>query len=86
MKTQEVEFDGDLWFLTKVRTDKFTQLKQYLTLRVLHGGILTLRFELAGLGQDDGIVSILLGYYVIYMRRLLSIKTVVRLLRVSTSI
>lgn len=29
MKTQEVEFDGDLWFLTKKETDKYSQLKDH---------------------------------------------------------
>ncbi len=28
MKTQDIEFDGDLWFLTKKDTDKFHELLQ----------------------------------------------------------
>ncbi|GJM80317.1 general stress protein [Paenibacillus sp. HMSSN-139] len=38
MKTQEVEFDGDLWFLTKEETDKYTQLKQYPNVNVSYVG------------------------------------------------
>ncbi|WP_178022212.1 pyridoxamine 5'-phosphate oxidase family protein [uncultured Paenibacillus sp.] len=38
MKTQEVEFDGDLWFLTKVETDKYTQLKQHPDVNVSYVG------------------------------------------------
>ncbi|SEI91390.1 Pyridoxamine 5'-phosphate oxidase like [Bhargavaea ginsengi] len=26
MKTQEVEFDGDLWFFTKKETDKYKEI------------------------------------------------------------
>lgn len=38
MKTQEVEFDGDLWFLTKEETDKYTQLKQHPNVNVSYVG------------------------------------------------
>lgn len=38
MKTQEVEFDGDLWFLTKEETDKYAQLKQHSNVNVSYVG------------------------------------------------
>jgi general stress protein 26 len=38
MKTQEVEFDGDLWFLTKAETDKFDQLKKHPKVNVSYVG------------------------------------------------
>lgn len=38
MKTQEVEFDGDLWFLTKEETDKYGQLKDYPHVNVSYVG------------------------------------------------
>ncbi|MGN8772385.1 pyridoxamine 5'-phosphate oxidase family protein [Paenibacillus barengoltzii] len=38
MKTQEVEFDGDLWFLTKEETDKYSQLKDHPHVNVSYVG------------------------------------------------
>ncbi|WP_138494871.1 pyridoxamine 5'-phosphate oxidase family protein [Paenibacillus pinistramenti] len=38
MKTQDVEFDGDLWFLTKKDTDKFHELLQNRQVNVAYAG------------------------------------------------
>ncbi|MBD2864943.1 pyridoxamine 5'-phosphate oxidase family protein [Paenibacillus oceani] len=38
MKTQEVEFDGDLWFLTKKDTGKFHELLRYRQVNVSYAG------------------------------------------------
>lgn len=38
MKTQEVEFDGDLWFLTKKDTDKFHELLHHKQVNVAYAG------------------------------------------------
>lgn len=38
MKTQEVEFDGDLWFLTKTDTDKYGQLQRHPEVNVSYVG------------------------------------------------
>ncbi|MGG1611703.1 pyridoxamine 5'-phosphate oxidase family protein [Paenibacillus phoenicis] len=38
MITQEVEFDGDLWFLTKEETDKYSQLKDHPHVNVSYVG------------------------------------------------
>ncbi|CAM4519100.1 general stress protein [Paenibacillus macerans] len=38
MKTQEVEFDGDLWFLTKEDTDKYRQLRDNPNVNVAYAG------------------------------------------------
>src|SRR5690554_681597 len=38
MKTQDVEFDGDLWFLTKKDSDKFHQLLQNQQVNVAYVG------------------------------------------------
>ncbi|WP_230199506.1 pyridoxamine 5'-phosphate oxidase family protein [Bacillus testis] len=38
MKTQEVEFDGDLWFLTKKDTDKYQELQQNPDVNVAYVG------------------------------------------------
>lgn len=38
MKTQEVEFDGDLWFLTKKDTDKFHELLHNKQVNVSYAG------------------------------------------------
>lgn len=38
MKTQEVEFDGDLWFLTKENTDKYRQLRENPSVNVSYVG------------------------------------------------
>lgn len=38
MKTQEVEFDGDLWFLTKTDTDKYGQLQLHPEVNVSYVG------------------------------------------------
>lgn len=38
MKTQEVEFDGDLWFFTKKDTDKYHELLQDSDVNVAYAG------------------------------------------------
>lgn len=38
MKTQEVEFDGNLWFLTKKDTDKFHELLRNQQVNVAYAG------------------------------------------------
>lgn len=38
MKTQEVEFDGDLWFLTKKDTEKFHELLHNRQVNVAYAG------------------------------------------------
>ena len=38
MKTQEVEFDGDLWFLTKRDTGKFHELLHHRQVNVAYAG------------------------------------------------
>src|SRR5690606_18318925 len=38
MKTQEVEFDGDLWFLTMKDTEKYDELKQHPQVNVTYAG------------------------------------------------
>ncbi|WP_018662635.1 pyridoxamine 5'-phosphate oxidase family protein [Heyndrickxia acidiproducens] len=38
MKTQEVEFDGDLWFFTKKDTDKFHEVLQNQEVNVAYAG------------------------------------------------
>lgn len=38
MKTQEVEFDGDLWFLTKKDTNKYRELQQNPSVNVSYVG------------------------------------------------
>lgn len=38
MKTQEVEFDGDLWFLTMKDTSKFQELKEHPDVNVAYVG------------------------------------------------
>lgn len=38
MKTQDVEFDGDLWFLTKRDTDKFHELLRNRQVNVAYAG------------------------------------------------
>ncbi|HZG84353.1 pyridoxamine 5'-phosphate oxidase family protein [Paenibacillus sp.] len=38
MKTQDVEFDGDLWFLTKKDTDKFHELLHHRQVNVTYAG------------------------------------------------
>ncbi|PKR77395.1 general stress protein [Halalkalibacillus sediminis] len=38
MKTQEVEFDGDLWFFTKKETDKFDQILHEQDVNVAYAG------------------------------------------------
>lgn len=38
MKTQDIEFDGDLWFLTKKDTDKFHELLQNRQVNVAYAG------------------------------------------------
>ena len=38
MQTQEVEFDGDLWFMTKKDTHKFDELKQNPSVNVAYAG------------------------------------------------
>lgn len=38
MKTQEIEFDGDLWFLTKKDTDKFHELLRNRQVNVAYAG------------------------------------------------
>jgi len=38
MKTQEVEFDGDLWFFTKRDTDKYDEIKQDQHVNVAYVG------------------------------------------------
>lgn len=38
MKTQDVEFDGNLWFLTKKDTDKFHELLQNRQVNVAYAG------------------------------------------------
>lgn len=38
MKTQEVEFDGDLWFLTMKDTGKYDELKQNPNVNVVYVG------------------------------------------------
>lgn len=38
MKTQEVEFDGDLWFFTKKDTDKFEEIAQHPEVNVAYAG------------------------------------------------
>lgn len=38
MKTQEVEFDGDLWFLTMKDTSKYEELKDHPDVNVAYAG------------------------------------------------
>ncbi|ASS67609.1 pyridoxamine 5'-phosphate oxidase family protein [Paenibacillus sp. RUD330] len=38
MQTQEVEFDGDLWFITKKETDKFEELQHDRRVNVAYVG------------------------------------------------
>lgn len=38
MKTQEVEFDGDLWFLTMKDTSKYEELKDHPEVNVAYAG------------------------------------------------
>jgi len=38
MKTQEVEFDGDLWFFTKKETDKYRQILHDKAVNVAYAG------------------------------------------------
>lgn len=38
MKTQEVEFDGDVWFFTKKNTDKYTEILQNPSVNVAYAG------------------------------------------------
>lgn len=38
MKTQDIEFDGDLWFLTKKDTDKFHELLRNRQVNVSYAG------------------------------------------------
>ena len=38
MKTQEVEFDGDLWFITKKETEKFQEIIQNADVNVAYAG------------------------------------------------
>ncbi|WP_027964898.1 pyridoxamine 5'-phosphate oxidase family protein [Halalkalibacillus halophilus] len=38
MKTQDVEFDGDLWFFTKKETDKFDQILHEQDVNVAYAG------------------------------------------------
>lgn len=38
MKTQEVEFDGDLWFFTKMQTDKYDEIKHDSHVNVAYVG------------------------------------------------
>ncbi|MET3852447.1 MULTISPECIES: pyridoxamine 5'-phosphate oxidase family protein [unclassified Paenibacillus] len=38
MKTQDIEFDGDLWFLTKKDTEKFHELLQNRQVNVAYAG------------------------------------------------
>ncbi len=38
MKTQEVEFDGDLWFFTKKETDKYREILQNSDVNVTYAG------------------------------------------------
>ena len=38
MKTQEVEFDGDLWFFTKKQTDKYDEIKHDSHVNVAYVG------------------------------------------------
>lgn len=55
MKTQEVEFDGDLWFLTKKDTDKFHELLHNRQVNVAYAGksFVSIRGE-AELVDDPG--------------------------------
>lgn len=38
MKTQEIEFDGDLWFFTKKETDKYHEILQNADVNVTYAG------------------------------------------------
>lgn len=38
MKTQEVEFDGDLWFFTKRETDKYKEVLEHPEVNVAYAG------------------------------------------------
>jgi general stress protein 26 len=38
MKTQEVEFDGDLWFFTKKETDKYEEILHDKDVNVAYAG------------------------------------------------
>lgn len=38
MKTQDVEFDGDLWFFTKKQTDKYEEIKHDAHINVAYVG------------------------------------------------
>jgi len=38
MKTQEVEFDGDLWFFTKKETEKYEEIKNEQDVNVAYAG------------------------------------------------
>lgn len=38
MKTQEVEFDGDLWFFTKKETDKYHEILQNADVNITYAG------------------------------------------------
>lgn len=38
MKTQEVEFDGDLWFFTKKETNKYDEISQERDVNVAYVG------------------------------------------------
>lgn len=38
MKTQDVEFDGDLWFFTKKQTDKYEEIKHDAHINVTYVG------------------------------------------------
>ncbi|WP_150285607.1 pyridoxamine 5'-phosphate oxidase family protein [Rummeliibacillus sp. TYF-LIM-RU47] len=38
MKTQEVEFDGDLWFFTKKETEKYDEIKKEADVNVSYAG------------------------------------------------
>ena len=38
MKTQEVEFDGDLWFFTKKETSKYEEIKHDQDVNVAYAG------------------------------------------------
>ena len=38
MKTQEVEFDGDLWFFTKKETDKYREVLEHPEVNVSYAG------------------------------------------------
>lgn len=57
MKTQEVEFDGDLWFLTKKDTNKYQELLRNRSVNVayVHKSYVSLRGEAELVSSPDKI-------------------------------